>query len=75
MIAVPVILRTLSLRGAKAKGTKDLTAPATVSVGHALRASCHREERRDQAEAASSCVAGSRETPKGGVRPCPVAFL
>ncbi len=38
MIAVPVILRTLSLRGAKAKGTKDLTAPATVSVGHALRA-------------------------------------
>jgi len=38
MIAVAVILRTLSRRGAKAKGTKDLTVPASVSVERAPRA-------------------------------------
>lgn len=54
MIALAVIRRTLSLRGAKAKETKDLTELASYSVERSLRARCHFEEHSDEAEAATN---------------------
>jgi len=85
MIAVGVILRTPSLRGAKAKGTKDPAAPPTVSVERAPRA-CSLDHavalclplflwsiRSAHPVARSAATKRSRERPRQGLPPpCPL---